>query len=235
MQAAVSGTLTRHNIDIFGILETKIKELCDLHDILQSRFQGWRATHNFLQVPGGRILVIWNPQTVELQTSHVAEQFIHCSMRCLRTQTVIQITFVYGLHTVVNRQPSWAGLNDIGERMTDPWLCMGDFNAYLKPNERTGGQAINTYMVRDFEICCISNGLSDLNSTGLFYTWWNNSERAVWGKLDRALVNQYWLESSFVSTTQFLPMGWASDHAPCIVSLQDAFVTSMRPFRFFNI
>lgn len=42
-QAAVFGLLKKYSIDICGILETKIEELSDLHNILLTRFYGWRV------------------------------------------------------------------------------------------------------------------------------------------------------------------------------------------------
>lgn len=46
-QEAVATFLKRHRLDVFCILETKIEDLANLHQILIERFGGWHATHNF--------------------------------------------------------------------------------------------------------------------------------------------------------------------------------------------
>lgn len=88
-QEAVATFLKRHRLDVFGILETKIEDLADLHQILIERFGGWHATYNFECSPRGRILVLWNPQVVHMQIVQIAEQFIHCAIQCRKSQTSI--------------------------------------------------------------------------------------------------------------------------------------------------
>lgn len=145
-QSAVVHLLKKHRIDVMGILETKIEELEDLHHILVTKFGGWRAAHNFDLIIGGRIVVIWNPHMVDLQVIQRHEQFIHCSVVCTRTQVSTQITFIYGLYTVVTRRPLWYGLEALGRSMLSPWVCLGDFNAYLRPSDKTGGNPVTAYM-----------------------------------------------------------------------------------------
>lgn len=85
--------------------------------------------------------------------------------------------------------------------MNMQWLCIGDFNAYLKPTVKVGGPLVTSCMVRDFEGCCVQTRLSNMSATGLHYTWSNGS---IWSKLDRALVNQEWAGATFNSSTEFL-------------------------------
>lgn len=82
---AVTRLLKKHNIDVIGVIETKIEELADLYQILITKFGGWHASHNFDFIEGGRIVVCLNPQTVNLQILQQMEQFIHCSVHCWRT------------------------------------------------------------------------------------------------------------------------------------------------------
>lgn len=130
----------------------------------------------------------------------------------------LQITFVYGLYSVVARRPLWEALGCLGRGMTQPWLSIDNFNAYLKPTDKSGGPPVTGYMVRDFEDCCVQNGLPDLNSTGLHYTWGNGG---IWCKLDRALVNQAWVGALFVTSSEFLAPGAHSDHSSCLVVLTE--------------
>lgn len=165
-QKAVLRLIRKHRIDVISILETKIEELEDLHHILLTKFGGWRAAHNFDLITGGRMVVCWNPQVVELHVEQRKEQLIHCAVRCRRTQIEVQLTVVYGLYSIVARRPLWSNLIELGRRMNTPWLCIGDFNAYLKPTDKVGGPPISGYMIRDFEECCTQTGLSEMPSTG---------------------------------------------------------------------
>lgn len=57
----------KRSLDVIGILETKIEELADLHQIFVTKFGVWRALHNFDLIDGGRIVLCWKPQTVDVQ------------------------------------------------------------------------------------------------------------------------------------------------------------------------
>lgn len=116
--------------------------------------------------------------------------------------------------------------------MTQPWLCIGDFNAYLKPKDKIGGPPVTGFMVRDFEECCIRTRLYDTASTGLQYTWSNGH---IWCKLDRVMVNQEWSGAPFDCSTEFPVPGLHSDHSPCVVKLSEQGDRLIRPFRFYNM
>ncbi|KAK6126895.1 hypothetical protein DH2020_039362 [Rehmannia glutinosa] len=114
---------------------------------------------------------------------------------------------------------------------SDPWLLLGDFNSSLKSDERRNGSVVSPYEIKDFEKCCFELGISDLQFTGLFYTWTNMT---VWSKLDRAMVDHNSILASFNSRVEFLPSG-SSDHSPCVVSLFDTHSSGKTPWRFFNM
>lgn len=64
---AVARLIKKHCIDILAIQETKIEELEDLHQILVDKFPGWRDSHNFDIISGGRMVVCCNPQRMDVQ------------------------------------------------------------------------------------------------------------------------------------------------------------------------
>lgn len=78
----------------------------------------------------------------------------------------VHISFIYDLYTVVTRRTLWADLDLIGRTLSGPWLCIGDYNAYLRPIDKSGSPPVTNYMVKDFEDCCTQNGLVDQTSTG---------------------------------------------------------------------
>ncbi|XP_057485860.1 uncharacterized protein LOC130772139 [Actinidia eriantha] len=57
-------------------------------------------------------------------------------------------------------------------------LSLGDFNM-LSNEERANGMLVSMYETREFKDCCYDLGLTNLTSTGSFFTWTNNS---VWNK-----------------------------------------------------
>ena len=95
---------------------------------------------------------------------------------------------------------------------TQPWLVLGDFNSILRTEEKRGGQPVTPYQVNDFVECCLATGLTDVSSSGFFYTWTNHT---VWSKLDRVMMNDIWAQSDIPVSTEFLPPG-CSDHCPSV-------------------
>ena len=76
-----------------------------------------------------------------------------------------------------------------------PWLCMGDFNEVLRPNEHEGiGQRSNAQIqaFRDTIDVCM---LLDLGYKGRFWTFQKKVTGGsyTWCRLDRALVNVDWM------------------------------------------
>ncbi|XP_022853935.1 uncharacterized protein LOC111375367, partial [Olea europaea var. sylvestris] len=84
----------------------------------------------------------------------------------------------------------------------------------------------------DLTNCCLHVGLTDVRSIGCYYTWTNGS---VWSKIDRAMVNDIWVQNGAYVDANFLPSGCLSDHSPCIVSIHDHVGSAKTPFKFFNI
>ncbi|GFS42194.1 hypothetical protein Acr_00g0078440 [Actinidia rufa] len=107
-----------------------------------------------------------------------------------------------------------------------------DFNVVLKGEEKTNGLPFTQYETSDFQDCCYKIGVEDLRSTGMYYTWSNNT---VWSKLDRVMVNSKWLQEGIPALARFGLPGKYSDHSPCIVSLFDNIEHGIRPFKFFNM
>ncbi|KAF9611117.1 hypothetical protein IFM89_027017 [Coptis chinensis] len=95
--------------------------------------------------------------------------------------------------------------------MTKPWCVCGDFNSILSSVERYGCAPVHPRDMEDFIDCVNSTGLVDLQFTGSYFTWTNNSE---------------------ASEASFLLQG-VSDHTPIVLSWFDM-PKSLYPFRFCN-
>ncbi|XP_057250086.1 uncharacterized protein LOC130591167 [Beta vulgaris subsp. vulgaris] len=84
--------------------------------------------------------------------------------------------------------------------------------------------------------CVARCGLSDLKSTGAFYTWNNKQEgeARVFSKLDRALCNDKWLEMFPTSEAWFMPEG-LFDHSPILVRVHKEIVQGNKPFKYYKM
>ncbi|GFY84194.1 hypothetical protein Acr_03g0009680 [Actinidia rufa] len=93
-----------------------------------------------------------------------------------------------------------------------PWMLLGDFNNVLSIEEKANGLPVTPYEMRDFKSCCYDTGMSDIRSSGVFFTWSNN---AIWSKLDRVMVNRNWVHEGLQAHARFDLPGKFSDHSPC--------------------
>ena len=85
------------------------------------------------------------------------------------SQVSFHATFVYGLHTIVDRRDLWDSL-----RMwcpSGPWLVLGDFNSILSQDDKLNGNVVSMYEIDDFHNYCHDLGLFNLNYSGCHFTW----------------------------------------------------------------
>ncbi|KAH6762279.1 hypothetical protein C2S52_019712 [Perilla frutescens var. hirtella] len=62
-----------------------------------------------------------------------------------------------------------------------------------------------------------------------------NSSGSIRSKLDRAMINNTWLEIGWLCRANFLPSGMHSDHSPVEVNLFGECMSTLKPFKFHNI
>ncbi|GFZ12807.1 hypothetical protein Acr_23g0011920 [Actinidia rufa] len=67
--------LKKNNVDILGILETKLKHQ-RIKDVVRKKFNRWKAVDNFQSNPNGRILIFWREDKVELDIIESSDQGI---------------------------------------------------------------------------------------------------------------------------------------------------------------
>ncbi|KAL0455373.1 UNVERIFIED_CONTAM: hypothetical protein Slati_0876500 [Sesamum latifolium] len=94
----------------------------------------------------------------------------------------------------------WAGLRSLSEEIIDdPWCILGDFNAVIDASEVCGRAADTSNSMAEFRDCIRSAALVHLPFTGCPFSWHNCSEgsRSLWKRLDRALVNEAWVEGTY--------------------------------------
>lgn len=230
-QRSVRSLLGAHKIDIFGILESKFDKK-DLDSLMRIRFPGMQVINNFDSNSRGRILVIWNPASVDLEVMSMESQCVHVRVTCLRTAKVFCASFIYGLNKIVQRRMLWDNLKQVGSTIKDPWVLMGDFNNVLSQEDKKGGLEVKNYETREFLDCVGQLDLTDMRSIGCFFTWMSN---AVCCKLDRVMINPEWMNASYEGVAEFLAPGCVSDHTLSVVSLLETRFAKKKPFKFFNM
>lgn len=184
----MSSLLKEQNLDILGLLETKLDEIT-LRSILHYKFRGWNQINNFDTHVAGRILVLSNTAIVCLEVLAIFPQVIHFKATCKVSSIPVHLSFIYGLQTIIDRRPLWDNLLDFSLHSHSPWLLLGDFNNALSSLNRHNGADVTPYEIRDFEVFCFGSGVSDLQYTDSHFTWTNDS---VWSKIDRAMCNYHW-------------------------------------------
>ncbi|KAK9672118.1 hypothetical protein RND81_12G077600 [Saponaria officinalis] len=105
----------------------------------------------------------------------------------------------------------------------------------MYPNERVGAP-VKLHEIAPFRRCVQSYDLTDLKTTGVFFTWNNkqDGDNRVMSKLDRVLVNPGWLALFHDAHVEYLPEG-LYDHSPGLVHLTLARRVGRARFKFFNM
>ncbi|XP_074277814.1 uncharacterized protein LOC141601429 [Silene latifolia] len=113
-----------------------------------------------------------------------------------------------------------------------------EYNAqynHLQAEERWGG-SYSLAESEPFQQCLEDCELMNMLTSGSFYTWNNKQppQTRVYSRLDRACVNQGWVDQFPDLYANFLPEG-VFDHAPCVIGKADRGQHKNRPFKYFNM
>lgn len=115
----------------------------------------------------------------------------------------------------------------------DSNVCIiGDFNAITEVRERDGeGPGTLSRGSRGLKELIMSCRLTDVRLQGRRFTWYCCNGKCK-SKIDRALVNERWVETWRDTSLRGLPRS-ISDHCPIILDTKETDWGS-RPFRFIN-
>ena len=120
--------------------------------------------------------------------------------------------------------------------MDGPWLCIGDFNAFLHELEKQSKRLAQTAQADAFREALELCQLEDLGYRGYPFTWSNKRPGDSNTKihLDRAVASKEWKEKYQLSTVTHL-YSHASDHVPIVLQNQSYHRQRQRrerPFKF---
>ena len=117
---------------------------------------------------------------------NATDQVVHCAEIQVSSQQKFYVSFVYGVNSIAGRIPLWQNFTDMAQSLYDPWCVVRDFNSVFNSGERMGGDEIQLAEITDFTQCLRDCDLHEINTTGVFFTWTN---KTIWSKIDRVLVN----------------------------------------------
>jgi hypothetical protein len=60
------------------------------------------------------------------------------------------LTFVYDPHYKNLCAEFWNATDNFGASYNDPWVCIGDFNAIILPDDKLGGRPFDSYSSNPF-------------------------------------------------------------------------------------
>ncbi|XP_074305113.1 uncharacterized protein LOC141640051 [Silene latifolia] len=203
-QQEVLDFIRNTQVDIIGILETRIKEKA-AKTLIKQHYRNYNVVCNYAAHYNGRIWLIWRPTHVTVIILKIHSQFIHCEATHHATGHVFHLNMVYASNKARTCDDLWVNLQQISTQVQH-WLILGDFNVV--------GMLVK--------------------GTGCEMTWTNKQDISsiVWSKLDRALANSSWLNTFPGTCASFLPAS-ISDHSPVLVTVfEDKHVGSR--FSFLN-
>ncbi|XP_059658543.1 uncharacterized protein LOC132304851 [Cornus florida] len=234
-QAEIKKMISEKKLDILSIIETKVSPV-NVDAIHNKIAAHWHLVHNYSFSQLGRIWVMWNPNTIDLDVVCTTKQSIHCSISIIDQNITFYSSFIYASNFAAERLSLWKDINHHSTLFgNSPWLVMGDFNIISNSAEKNGGSVRWNPAINAFCECLQQAELEDLRYTGILYTWNNKSfgSACITKKLDRALINKQWNTSFPRSECTFLTPG-VSDHSPILVTIDTNSHTRCLPFKFFN-
>ncbi|GJW68600.1 RNA-directed DNA polymerase, eukaryota, reverse transcriptase zinc-binding domain protein [Tanacetum coccineum] len=185
-------------------------------------FKQWQWTSNGLMCyKGSRIILGWNPDIVNVVVVSFYAQVMHVCVYFKDDKKELFCSFVYAHNRYLQRRDRWNNLathkNYIRNR---PWCILGDFNVSLSADEKSTGPSYIDTGMRDFQDCVKAIEVSDVNRTGLRFTWNQNpkGEHGTLKKIDRIMANLDFYSSFVGSSAVFQPYR-ISDHSPAVLRI----------------
>lgn len=177
--AFVKDFLSSNKISFVALLETHVKQESALaiSSFVAPNFS-WSFNYDFHN--NGRIWLGWDSALWDVTHLSASTQQITCSVSSRASGRKFCLTVVYGLYTYIDRRPLWNELlalqDHIASRYSNPpWCIIGDFNAFLDPDEALGGNRDSNLSMVEFKQCIIQMGVTDLRATGKKFTWRDNN------------------------------------------------------------
>ena len=233
-QRVLKSFLKKYKVGICCIAEHKMgASTVDIS--LRTIRSGWKNLNYNNMVDSPRILVWWDPNCYNVELLKAENQVVHCQVTFVTSQEKFYLSAVHGSNDPSMRTALWHSLVQFASSVTNPWLCIGDFNVVRTSDEKYGGKSISHQHSTALNDCIFYCNLFDIKWTGHHLTWSNNQggNKRICCKLDRAMVNPQWIAQFQISEAIFLDPS-ISDHSPILVKIANKKNFGPKPFRFIN-
>ncbi|XP_020254186.1 uncharacterized protein LOC109831264 [Asparagus officinalis] len=228
--------LWQYHISFIALLKTKIKDTL-LPESTRKIAKNWNWMSNVRSLGKARILILWNPNVLDIHLISCTDQCITCTVKYFDGKLDCVISSIYGFNHLHTRKVLWSDLKSIHQTIGNtPWLLCGDFNATTRNEDKIGGCMLNDSDTEDFRAFINDCQLAQLKTTGCFFTWNNKQDHGsrIWSKLDRVLINDNWIQSYNSSQVEFL-VPKISDHSPGLITVSEESYQGKKPFKFFRM
>ncbi|KAH0685970.1 hypothetical protein KY284_016523 [Solanum tuberosum] len=179
MLGLIRGEILGNKIDIFGCLETRVKEN-KAHQVLKKVGRYWNYCYNYPHGVNGKVWLLWKKH-LDVQILHIHEQFIHCVVDNVAASISVLLTIVYARNEQSQREVLWKELQGMGANIQCPWILSGDFNNVLANEERIGLPVTQAEIV-GFKEMVNTLQLTALRTKGCFFTWCNKQQATSRGQ-----------------------------------------------------
>lgn len=186
--------------------------------------------------PNGCIVVGWNASKLQLRCIASSAQWVTCKICKHLSLTEIRLMFVYGFNRYKERTDLWKYIQEASEENKHiPWSIMGDFNAVLRPSDRSGEASAWQRQHGDFPECITRSSLQQVQYNGIHLSWHNEQTgvNTIMKKLDWVFGNLALITKWPTARTTFLPQQ-VSDHSAMILGLEDIRLREKSSFKFIN-
>ncbi|XP_019265614.1 PREDICTED: uncharacterized protein LOC109243167 [Nicotiana attenuata] len=220
------------HITLAGFVKTRVKQH-KASVIAPKIAHNWELVHNYDQAANGRIWIMFDTNTWQVDTVVKDAQFIHCNVTSTNVNCAMIVT--YGYNSVDLRKGLWHKLKILAQSINQPWFIWGDFNAIKTTQDRISRQEVTLADIQDFAEFCLDTMTTDIPWRGDYFTWSNGQtgvERVI-SRIDRALGNNEWM-MKFGHLTVEVGDPFISDHSPLSLKFEQRKSVKI-PFRFLNV
>ncbi|XP_077237378.1 uncharacterized protein LOC143879071 [Tasmannia lanceolata] len=230
---AAKNLISSEKLHVICLLETKARPNF-FKEYIDTICPNWNHCANYAHVAKGRIWVSWNPSTISFTLMGDSDQYIHGTITHLQSKESFLLSAIYARNYGGERKALWEALRSL-RSSSQPWLLVGDFNVTRFHSERLGGAPPNIEDMNAFNDCIDDCSLLDLKTVGQALSWSNCSKSGdiKLRRLDRALVNGFWIQK-FPNSLGIYKYPNISNHSPIIVQTQESPPLDAKPFRFLN-
>ncbi|XP_059068896.1 uncharacterized protein LOC131859315 [Cryptomeria japonica] len=206
----VKRALARSSSDIVAFQETKLNK--EKVNNFISYCKVWEGIFQEASGAIGGLGVIWNPAQVKVTLMEKTEHWMICNVFSFKEELNFPLINVYGLTKTLEKYEVWQPLTKkMLEIRNDKVVVVGDFNALLDLDEKKGGLRMSNKIMEDFRDFVMQNHLMDVVPKNGTFTWMNRRAKFahISERLDRHLIGESWLESSFQGSIQGIDdNGW---------------------------